>query len=57
MIQADIGTLKHYIDNGIKLIGAYENKALIAGGDNDTYKEAFTSCLADIKALCTYAAR
>ncbi|GHT34216.1 hypothetical protein AGMMS49592_3860 [Endomicrobiia bacterium] len=52
MIQADIGTLKHYIDNGIKLIGAYENKALIAGGDNEDYKEALTSCLTDIEALC-----
>ncbi|GHT36712.1 hypothetical protein AGMMS49593_02270 [Endomicrobiia bacterium] len=52
MIQADIDTLKHYTDYGIKLIGAYENNALIASGDNDKYKEAFTSCLTDIKALC-----
>ncbi|GHT43698.1 hypothetical protein AGMMS49921_12210 [Endomicrobiia bacterium] len=52
MIKADIDTLKHYIDNGIKLIGTYESGALIAGGDSDKYKEAFTSCLADIKALC-----
>ncbi|GHT48991.1 hypothetical protein AGMMS49936_11660 [Endomicrobiia bacterium] len=41
MIQADIGTLKHYIDNGIKLIGAYEGRVLIAGGGNKDYKEAF----------------
>ncbi|GHT35399.1 hypothetical protein AGMMS49592_5670 [Endomicrobiia bacterium] len=53
MIQADIDVLKHYIDNGIKLIGTYESGALIAGGDNDAYKEAFTSCLADIKAAPT----
>ncbi|GHT36685.1 hypothetical protein AGMMS49593_02180 [Endomicrobiia bacterium] len=52
MTQAGIDTLKHYIANGIKLIGAYENNALIAGGDTDKYKEAFTSCLTDIKALC-----
>lgn len=52
MIQADIDTLKHYTDNGIKLISTYENNALIAGGDNEDYKEAFTSCLTDIKALC-----
>ncbi|GHT57431.1 hypothetical protein AGMMS50233_10760 [Endomicrobiia bacterium] len=44
--------IKYYIDNGIKLICTYENGALIAGGDNEDYKEALTSCLADIKALC-----
>ena len=44
-----IEALKHYLDNGIKLIGTYESGAAIASGNG--YKAAFTSCLADIKAL------
>ncbi|GHT59645.1 hypothetical protein AGMMS49531_04040 [Endomicrobiia bacterium] len=52
MIQVDIETLKHYTDNGIKLIGAYDGGELIAGGANGAYKEALTSCFADIDALC-----
>jgi hypothetical protein len=49
MTKADINTLKQYTDNGIKLIGVYENGAAIAGGAD--YTTAFTSCLVDIEAL------
>ncbi|GHT58801.1 hypothetical protein AGMMS49531_01580 [Endomicrobiia bacterium] len=52
MIQPDIETLKHYTDYGIKLIGAYNGGELIAGGAKCAYKEALTSCFADIEALC-----
>jgi hypothetical protein len=49
MVKADLNTLKHYTDNGIKLIGIYESGAAIAS-DAD-YTLAFTSCPADIEAL------